>query len=77
MAEMADSPPLRLGVEIEGLFVPHKEDPNKFKADLADQIAEGRTDVFSGFGSEEFKTLKWIIKADESIRGFGKNGPCK
>lgn len=74
---MADSPPLRLGVEIEGLFVPHKEDPITFQFHLADQIAEGRPDVFSGFRSEEFKTVKWIIKADNSIRGHGTNGPCK
>ncbi|OIW25945.1 hypothetical protein CONLIGDRAFT_647676 [Coniochaeta ligniaria NRRL 30616] len=72
---MADSPPLRFGIEIEAIFDPHYKEPGILRADFASRLVEGYEDMCSGFGDRNFRTLKWEVIYDDSLRGHGKFGP--
>jgi hypothetical protein len=72
-------PVLRLGIEIEALFDPHPylKESNFIRFAFAAELAKGHHSLRSGYNEETEHYKKWLIKADDSLRGYQKHGPCK
>jgi hypothetical protein len=74
---MADTPPLKLGIEIEAVFNPHDKDLGLLIFQFAAKLAEGHDDMCSGYNDRNHRTKKWEVLHDDSLRGGQKTGPCE